>query len=419
VYGFNISGCKPAADSSAIQYNRIINISFLDEKNNSYIWVDTTTLYNYTYDGVTYYTYTNDETNINSTSICIYPSGINLSVDYHIFYSKGTTYPQRRYYQTDEVWTNATINRTLYGLSYLYGIYGRFKTLDSYSNAISGVIGQMKNGIGTLIEQEETDASGTATFWLNPDVDYTFIFSKVGYAVQTLILRIASNDVYNVYMETPSTSTPDYGEGILTSFLPNLGILNNGTAYNFTFNLSSSYWLITDCTFVIKDSADNTLSSASPSNNGSLCGAVIALNTGKNTTLTAYATYELNNTQTQTASRIYSVTSYSFSDVGTLKAVIDDISNLASSGFDDKTRVLVAFLVTLIVVGWIGYKFNALVNPEPALIALWGCVLLFSYSGWLTMGLSLPTDVAGLTNQWAIFILTTIIVGSYIAWRHT
>lgn len=410
VYNFYIDNCSSA-------YSIALNYTFYDEENNSIIPADVTGTFNYSIDGA-YKQYSIDYSDVTNFTLCIYPPSATLTGDYYLYYSS-TDYPLRRYYDTTMVLTNSTSNIALYLLHSALGIYAWFQILDVYSNPLSDVLGTMQrlvSGDYINIERETSDDSGLTTFWVNPDQDYRFTFSLTGYETETFNLRPTTSEVYSVILGGGLvTYNQSYGSGISYTFRPTTSVLNNDTIYNFTFNLTSSHWTVTDCTLYIKNSTD-TLTSSSTSYTDTTCNISINYNTGNHDEIITEAIYFLNGTS-QTTSRSYSII-YTYEGDASLKNFLDDLNDFGEMGFNDYTRMILAFIAIFVLVYLTASKSIGLgVQDEEALVILTiVLVWVFSYIEWLTIPYGpIPSDFL---NKWILFIIVLLIGGSYLIKKH-
>jgi len=413
VYRFVIDNCTLFSVTA-------LNFTFYDEENSTIIREDITGTFDYHVGTGTSKSYSLTGDNVNNTLICIFPHFASITSDYTLYYS-ATNYPQRRYFVDDGILTNATTDIPLHSLYTAEGIYGRFKVVDIHQNAISGVTGTMSrtiNGIYRTIEQESSDDSGLMTFWLDPDENYNFTFSKPGYITNTFSLRLTTTEIYTVTLQSAAAAQNiSYSVGINYYFLPFDDVLNNNTLYNFTFNMTSSHWAVTNCTLFIKNGV-TILSYNSTNYDTTFCNITITYNTSNYTTFISEAQYQLNSSITEIVSKHYTIR-HTYSGNFSLKYFIDDVSAFAGAGFNDDTRMLLAFIVIFAIIGLSSYKFTTFREPEPLLAMTWILVLFFSYVGWLTLNYDAIPEIRGLgvgwLKQYIIWILVTLgVTGFFI-----
>lgn len=408
VSDFFIDNCS---DSSTIA----LNYTFYDEDNNTIISADITGTYNYSLNNLNK-SYDLSVNNVNSTQICIFPNYVNISTDYYAYYEE-TNYPQRRYYGSDVTLNNVTQDIPLYLLYASDGIYVRFRVVDPYSNPIESVRGIMQRTIGgTLrtVEQEYTDSSGLATFWVNPDQDYIFTFSKSGHGSETFSLRPTTSEIYTVTLGSAiSERNESYATGILFYFSPTTD-LQNDTEYTFSFNMNSTFWTVTGCTAYLKNGT-TVLTSSSSSYTTSSCDISMAYNSTGLDKIRLEAHYNLNSSDDIIASRTYTI-AYRYPGQFSLKNTLDDIKAFGEAGMNDFTRMMIAFIVIFVIVGGLAYKTEAK-DPEILVGLLIILVWLFSYVGWLTLNYD-PIPTAWL-KQYIIGILMLLGGGAYILKKMT
>lgn len=397
-----------------------INFSFYDEGNNSKI--DTANIngdFNYLTDS----TFSPDLTDTTNLTVAIYPTGADTSGDYVVYYS-GTGYTERRYAETSAIYNNNTQVIKLYLLKTATGGYATFQIIDIYSNAISEVTGTMKKLIGgslVTVEQQTSDGSGLMTFFVNPDDDYTFTFSKSGYVTFTTTLRPITTEIYTITLEAEGvTDVPPYSTEIEYFFSPSNTVLNNDTSYDFQFNLSSGYWDITDCTLNLKNDSE-TLANSSVTYDTRNCDISITFNTGNQTTIISEATYELNGTITETVKVQYTV-KYTYKGEFSFMNFIDDVKAFAGAGFNDFTRMIIAFIFIFSITAAASSQIEGFRDPESLIILAWALVLFFSYVGFLTVNYEAIPEIKGLAEGWLkqyiIFIMFSLGAGSYIISKH-
>jgi len=277
--------------------------------------------------------------------------------------------------------------------------------------------------IGTaevLVAYGKSDISGSVVFSLDTTKTYRFVSTLQGYSTNTFSMVPNTATSYSILMEPISSTISDSTfQGLNYVFEPRNIPLNNDTDYNFTYNLTSSYWNITNCVFTLKNNSQ-TLAQSSSSFNTSRCSILIQFNTGNQSKLIASATYKLNNSFNVTDFMEYSVR-YVYQGTFSIKTAITDITNFTGAGFNDKTRLLIAFLLTFLVVGFVSATdFGGLSNPIPLLILTFLIVLVFSYVGWFNINYSFA-EVNGsnlFLQKYMISILMFCGTAGYIAYKH-
>lgn len=397
---------------------KTINFSFKDETNNTAIPADVDASFTYDLSDGNSDTYDVDLTDVYNFSLCIYPNWTQLNLDYQVFYSNEPDYLERRYYE-DTVFDDVLTQKTLYLLNSNDGIYARFRTVDNYDNILTSVTVIMKDAeTENIIEQESTDSSGIATFWVDPNNDYIFEFTKTGYQTNSVTLRPTTTEIYTITLNQEQTTQNVTKEaGTSYRFYPVDTQLQNKTSYTFTFNLSSYQNFISGCTLSLIDNNSNTISSSSTSFNDTNCNIAITINTGSNLTILSQAEYILNGT-TFSQNKKYIVYDNSVSGYS-LSVLIDDLSNFSGAGFGASGRFIVAFIIIISTTIYLGKKVIPKDNDETVIILFLIMIGLFSFIGWLTLDFQFIPSIPGFNlKQYLIFILMILLGGAYIIKRH-
>lgn len=287
-------------------------------------------------------------------------------------------------------------------------------------NVIEGVHFETYDTLGTQIikvDERESDISGDVIISLDQNNEYIFNMTKVGYNSKSFTLQPTQTS-YDLELEplTSGSSSPR-SLGINYSFTPTNVVLFNNTAYNFTFNISSSFWDITSCTLLLKNQT-NTFDSSSSSFNTRNCNIQITAKTGKNSTIISIGNIVLNSTYNISFSYEYTIKNpyrpY------TLKSALDRTRN--TNVFNDFAKMFIAFILTFIAVGIAAKSGGDYRDPEVLIIITWVCILFFSYIGWLTLRLDSIPDIAGFgkerLQQYVFFFMFSLFASAYIIERH-
>lgn len=322
------------------------------------------------------YTYIN---NTNSTyyAFCFSPSNRNLNVDMYVQYRNSGS-PQRIYDPTTTTLTNSTTNKTLYLLATDDGLYVTFQVLNTAGQQLSGVSVNATRIIDSetvLVGQGTTGASGTVTFWLNPDFEHTFSFSKTGYDTYSYS-DTPTQSSYSVTLSGGETEvTESYTKGITKYILPINSSLVNGTTYTFGIQINSSYWDLDSYGFNLRLRNGTIITGNTTTTEGNLI--VINYNTENQTRiyLDYYWVVEGNYTNRTIYWNVYN-TEYS---QWSIKYFFTDLSSYINSdlfGIDEFGRKLFIFLILFVSIGTLSYKYG--VNSLLFLSAvIFGVVFFF------------------------------------------
>ena len=395
-----------------------INFTIRDELNNSRVRADSTATFDYN-GTVKNFQFVNTYTDQDNFTVCIFPPGESLLVDYSIAY-EGTGYPQRVAAKSDIVFSNDTVTTDILLLRLIDGLFATFRIIDTFQNPISGVTSSFAKS-GTIIETRDTDDAGIVSFFVNADTTYSFVFTKTGFVTSTNSLRVTTGDIITITLESRVTEqVTSFSTGISYFFQPQNKILNNNTEFNFRFNLTSSSFDITGCTFTLRNTSEE-LAQENCNFNISQSNASIIFNTGNQSIIIAEAQYELNGTVNNTVSHTYRVQD-TFSGSFSLKNFLDDITSFSSAAFGDFERFLISVLLILFIVGGLSLQSSDFREPEVLIPAVWVMVAFFSYLGWMSIPLDTIPQVKGLPEdwlkKWILFILISLLGGSYMANKH-
>lgn len=372
-----------------------LNLSFKDEVSGAYInatIISSTFEYN---TSTNLYSYSNATANFNYP-FCYIPTSQSISMNYSLTYA-GTGYPQRNFNLLPLDYTHTVTNKILYLLSTTDGIYSSIQVITQTGSPLSGVFVQLEkqvNGIWTLIEQSYTDSSGLVTFWVNPDNDYRYTFSKSGYISTTSTLH-PTQTLYTQPMTTVGGGDASYNSslvGMIWRFFPATGILyknstNNNVIFNFYINSTRNN--IISCKFELVNLSNYVL--ASNSTGCSASGGNLTLNltmskglkirgkgyvnAGGGLFLVDGDAYWIRLEQNE------SINSYK-----TLKGFFEDLKNLNEFGEGDEqeySRIVFFFLAVTIILALFTFFTGAeLQSPGICFTILFGMILFASMAGW-------------------------------------
>lgn len=400
---------------------KAINFSYLDESTETAITVNTTVEINGTIDGSNYTIFTFSEKNKKSTQIFINPKYSEITANYQVQSDNDPTYPERRFTVTSTTLNDNLQEVNFYLLKLSTGIYVRFRTIDNNDNPIVGATARMRKTIdGQLvtIESDITDGSGLVTFFADPNTDYTFDFSKTGFGTVTTVIRPTSSEIYNIVMGGSSPGTAinySYYTGLKYDFSPDGIVLNNDTRYNFTFNITSSYWNITDCYIEIKDENFTGITSDQGTFSSTLCQANVNYTTTNLSILRVLGLVEINEIVNLTFDPAYRVQE-TYQGEASLKTFLDDLKGFQGAGFSTFTLMTIAFLIIIVATGAIS-AFAGIQNIDGVIILFVSLVWLFSYIGWLTFNYPTVPSFFGL-QQYLIAYVLSLMGGAFIIQRN-
>lgn len=305
-------------------------------------------------------TYSNT-TEVPFYTFCAIPTDKTYYINYSISYKNGTTYPQRISEIGTTAFTNATTNTTLYLLSSSTGIYVTFQLTNAADQLLSGVsvnATRVISGVTTTVAVGTTSASGTVTFWLNPDALHTFTFAKSGYTTY-VYTDYPTQASYTVSLTGGGTSiSNDYTKGIQTYFYPKNNGLDNDTAYNFMLNLTSSYWELDSFGFNLRLLNGTIVGSGSSTTEGT--AASLSYNTNNQSII--YMDYYWVVSGNYTYGSTYWIVTNTENTGWSIKTFFSDLDTYLDSGIfglDNFGRYLIIFLILFLAVGIMSYKYGA------------------------------------------------------------
>lgn len=313
-----------------------------------------------------------------SYAFCFSPADRSVNVDYTISYAS-PGYPQRTYNPSTEVLTNTTTSKTLQLLETADGIYVTFQITNTANEPLSEVYMNATRDVGAetgvLVGEGTSGADGGVTLWLNPDFVHTFSFSRTGYDTYTTSFAPTQTQYTVVLGATTNTTIYDYNRGISYTILPGNNSLENQTAYDFQFILSSSYWDVTEFGFVLSNHTDD-LGSTSESTNGGT--ATLNFNTGNHTEIFMNYYWVINDTY-MNGTRFWAVVE-SGGTGWSIRNFFTDLKNFITAdlfGLDNFGLALICFLSIFLIGGIMSYKFG-ITSPATILGIIFGLTLFLN-----------------------------------------
>ena len=192
----------------------------------------------------TYYYSNSTEANNSEDSFCFSPTSEQVNVELSLKY-KADSYPQRIWNPDTLTLNSSAYEKILYLLDDLTGRYTTFQVINQYEQPIQGVSVLAERDIEgetIVIGDKTTDSAGSVTFWNNPDAEHTYTFTHPDYETTTRTLYPTQGE----YTLTMGVGTGDVNESLLRGIdyeiKPKDIYLDQNTEYDFSFNITSSYW---------------------------------------------------------------------------------------------------------------------------------------------------------------------------------
>jgi hypothetical protein len=393
-----------------------LNITFKDESFFTY-QNGTIPLSTWTYSQLSNPSYTKSLTFVNVTEnpsylFCVIPPFITINLTASVHYG-GTGYPNKVKAITGQTYTNTTTQLVLYMLASAEGLYSRYTTIDAASGmnivGTTVIVQREIEGVTTTIDSGVTDSSGTVTFWLNPDFTYDFSFAKTRYGTVVLSIRPSSTDVYYISMTKTGTATPSINvtQGLTYDITPTELFLNNQTSYNFSFCAFSQKNGIDSLSMNLTNGTDNQIIYINLIGQGCVSNF---LNTSNYTKIEGYFRV-IQGTEIFEVFKVWSIQGFT---QGTY-SLMAWLGHLDDYNFGSGLIIL-RVLLMLIFIFSIALGLSHIDAIDSSIALMLGIIIgtaIFSYVGWLTM----PLSGNSFYNQWAVFILMSVLNGSLILWR--
>jgi hypothetical protein len=389
--------------------NKMLNLTFKDEISNIILNASVSSM-DITYSipevsGTKSYTFQNTSLNY-EYDFCSYPNLSTINLVGTMVYAGNNSYPARSYGFNGDYSLSSMTNKTLYLLNADDGLYVTFQVVTPALQLLEGAQVQVALN-GAITETKITDTAGSVTFWLNPNSQYNFTFSKTGYNNYSFLLYPTQSS-YTVTMGSSTTSdTNNYLEGVSWDISPTDAVLDNSTVYTFRFNISSLYWDMSSYGFSLKDQSGNVVATAKGTT-GVGSNLSTNLNVSDNTSITMEYYWIINGNQTNLTREWSSF--FKYQGGSSLMNFFDDFRNFSKSGFNDFSRTLIAFALILIIVGIASvYGVNSPIAIAGLITAL---VWVFTLGGLIKLSPNVPTN-------YAVAILVTVMFIAYWYWEDT
>jgi hypothetical protein len=353
------------------------------------------------------YSYSNSSLNNKNYDFCFNPNNTAINMLYNVKYSF-TGYPQRTLTFGTSSYTNNTKNQTLYLLSSTVGLYVTFQVINAAQQPIEGALVDISRpDLGVNISSSYTDASGGATFWMNPNFAHTIVVTATGYPVYTTSIT-PSQSVYTITLGSVSnTSITNYIQGVSFNVTPASYELVNNTVYPFNFTISSSYWQMDSVGFYV---TNGSMTLCTQSTTNTLYAALSCnLNTGTNKTFVMNYYYVINGS-TQNLTKTWVITDLEGSSYS-IKNFFTDLSSYLNGGIFGLTKFglsLIVFFIIFTFAGVLSYKYGL---TSPA--AIMG--IIFALTALFDVGLGLiPSPMDNAIPHLATVVVAIILISILI-----
>ncbi len=350
----------------------------------------------------------------NSTyAFCFSPSSRSIEYSVNLQYTNADS-QQRILQVTAGILTSATNFVTLFLLPTSEGIFTRYRTEDQVGNTIIGALAQVSrliSGTPTDIVSDFTDAAGLVTFFLNPDLNYDYIFSKTGFETNSFSLKPSSPDTYTIVM--PSTTVGNVTGTEITlnltySILPSNSTLDNQTTYDFGVNIATDR-TVDLVTFNLTNQSGQQVAFVSSSSSGFTS---VSFNTINNTRLVGRFVFTSGN-ETFSGSQVWIIGDIYIGDYSIYK----QFSLFEEYEFSNFIRAIILLLIMSVIMVYLS-RTEILPSDESKVLVVMLFVWAFSIVGWLDTGFANPGNaLSEVGSKFGIAILTSFAAFYFVGRR--
>ena len=350
-----------------------------------------------------------------SYAFCFSPQDKTLKTVLELAYNNGES--QQRLFNPILLLTNATTNQVLYLLPTSSGLFSPFSTVRANGDPIAdvkGTITRVLEGSTITVASDFTDSSGFVSYFLNPDVSYSAVFSKSGF-IDNVFSFIPTADLRTIIM---GGGIVDIGNGtqILTNttytITPTNNTLQNNSNVLFGFNVTSSQTI----TLISMNITNSSGSQLNFTNNAGTGFISVNVNTGNLSKIIGYYIIQTSE-ETISVSKVWIVGTEFIGEY----SLFNQLTLFNRYDFKDFMRILIILATILGTLIFMSSKEIIDTSESKVIVGIlliWG----FSLVGWLDTGLIVNSaeeninTLGQLSNQFGIAILSTA-VGVFFIFR--
>ena len=371
-----------------------LNITFLDETSLGAInaSVSASSWDYWAGEGTIYKSFSFSTTNSTANySFCVDNPGINITTNVSFSYVNDS-YPQRTYSDIGKILSNVSTIQTLYLLATADGNSVLFQVTNTADQLLSGVSISANRSVGgtvTTISTGITGADGTLTLVLDPDISHTFLFTKAGYPDYLTTLSPTQSS-YTITLGSSAVTYNSTIRGITTDISPKNNTLLNDTAYDFIFNVSSSFWDVSEFGFNLRLANGSRVTGGS----SATVGTPVTLNYDVNNQSIIYMEYYWvidGNYTNATRNWVVTDTGYTQWSINNFFTDLKTYIDSGLFGLDNFGRYLIIFIIIFTTVGIMSYKFGL---SSPLVVSASTFFVIFLFDVVLDM---IPT-IRGVDN---------------------
>ena len=363
------------------------------------------------------YNYINNVEN-STFQFCFTPNNRSININPYIQYTS-LGYQQRIFTTKLSQLSSSIYNKVLYLLSNADGVFQTYIVYSGSGTALSGVEVNATRVIGSnnvVVGSGTTDDFGSITMWLSPNFLHTVTFFKEGYPIKIkdTFPTQGTTNVFLISNESNVEPTTDYTQGVFINILPTSAYLDNGTSYNFVYNISTNYQVFQEVGFNLTYSNGSLIGSNS-STKGVGDYLTLDANTSNSSRIYMNYYYTINGT-TITHQRywiINIITGYGLTHF--FSSLSNDINFnlygiLGSDGTGNFSKAFISMMILILITGILGYKYGF--NSEPLVMGVLFGLVLFLNSVNLLPSPDLPMKVS--FGDFLAYIIGLIALASII-----
>ena len=333
-----------------------------------------------------------NNTNNFEYNFCATPNQ-TLKVLPNLQYKQGLLFPQRIWNPTVRTYENNDTNQTLYLLNTIDGIFVTFQIINSADQTLSGVDVRVVRSIAGQdfeVGSGVTSEAGIVTFFLNPDFEHTVTAAKTGFVTKTTVL-FPTQSSFTITLAGGDVSANNFFKGIEYWMLPQLTFLENDTTYLFEFNVTSSFWDITNFGFNLRLKNGTVVTTQTSSVVGT--PATFSYDVNNQSIIYMDAFWNIDNGNFTNITKFWSVTNTENTQ-WSIARFFTDLNlyiNTDLFGLDDFGRYLIAFIIIFLSVGIVSFKYGL---TSPLSIT----TLIFTITFFFDVVVGLIPTIRGIPN---------------------
>ncbi len=286
-------------------------------------------------------------------------------------------YESRTYY--DNIISGISDTLNAYLLKTSEGLLVRFHVKDQNDQPVFNALvrsSRIINDVLTLVEEDKTDSSGTATHFLDPEKTYTVVASKSGYSSANITINPTQQDYYLILRSASQIDFNNQFAGIFYQFVPSQRYIGIGGNSSINFSVYSMHGELTSFSLeIVNETGDIIFNETQTGAEGGIIYGYV--------NLTGYS----NNHQLKvtgifikTGLNPYRIDKYYY----TLSEPSGNYTlwrffNKADSTLPDTLKLLIMVIVTLIVSGF-GAKMGGSKAGGVVMLVMFA---MFTAVGWL------------------------------------